>query len=165
MIYVTVGTMFLDFPRLIRAMDQIAANSDEDVIIQTGMGNTIPEHCEHFDFRPREEVLAVQREARVVVCHAGIGCVSDALNLKKPLIVVPRLRRFNEHMNNHQLDLARAVARRGWGRMILDVQELPDACAHPPPAYEKYAPARKRLIAAIREFVDETARKKARPNL
>ncbi|NUM55862.1 MAG: hypothetical protein HUU46_19650 [Candidatus Hydrogenedentes bacterium] len=157
MIYVTVGTMFLDFPRLINAMDDIARGSGERVVIQTGLGTTLPKHCEHFDFKPREEVLAVQREARVVVCHAGIGCVSDALRMKRPLIVVPRLKRYNEHMNDHQMDLARAVAARGWGRVICDVAELAEACANPPAAHETYTPASAPLIDELREIVSSLA--------
>jgi UDP-N-acetylglucosamine transferase subunit ALG13 len=162
MIYVTVGTMFLDFSRLIRKMDEIALDTGERVIVQTGMGDTYPAHCEYFDFRSRDEVLVLQRDARVIVCHAGIGCVSDALNLKRPLIVVPRLKRFNEHMNDHQLDLAEAVQQRGWGRMILDVADLPEVCANPPAAHANYTPARDRLINAVRSFVDETAQRKGR---
>lgn len=157
MIYVTVGTMFLDFPRLILKMDEIALHIDEPVIVQKGMGSTAPVHCEFFDFLPRDEVLSLQREARVIVCHAGIGCVSDALNLERPLIVVPRLKRFNEHMNDHQLDLARAVERRGWGRMVLDVVGLHDACVNSPPAYVGYRPAREPLIDDLRSYVNEVA--------
>ena len=163
MIYVTVGTMFLDFPRLIHAMDAIARDTGERVIIQTGMGNTLPQHCEHFAFKPREEILEIQRNARVVVCHAGIGCVSDALRMQRPLIVAPRLKRFNEHMNDHQLELARAVEARGWGRVIHDVSELPQACANPLAAHEHYEPASGPLIADIKAFVNSiAARKNAR---
>lgn len=161
MIYATVGTMFLDFPRLILAMDAIARDTGERVVVQRGMGQTIPSHCEQFDFKPRGDVLALQQEARVVVCHAGIGCVSDALTMKRPLIVVPRLKRHNEHMNDHQLDLARAVERRGWGRMVLDIRDLADACAKPPAPYTTYAPARERLVHAVRSMVDEVALHKA----
>lgn len=163
MIYVSVGTMFLDFPRLILKMDEIARATGERVVVQTGMGKTLPAFCEHFDFRPRDEVLALQREARLVVCHAGIGCVMDALQLERPLIVVPRLKCHNEHMNDHQLDLARAVERRAWGKMALDVETLPQLCAEPPHAYEDYKPAKERLLSAIRDMVEETAsRKRAR---
>ena len=157
MMYVTVGTMFLDFPRLINAVDEIARDRGERVIVQTGMGKTIPTHCEHFDFRPHEEVLAIQREARVIVCHAGIGSVLDALEARRPFIVVPRLKRFGEHMNDHQLDLAQAVQRRGWGRMIANIGELAGACANPPPVPESYAPAKHRLVAAVRDKVDRVA--------
>jgi len=156
-IYVTVGTMFLDFPRLIRKMDEIAGKTGELVCIQTGLGRTYPKNCEHFDFKSREEVLALQRDARVIVCHAGIGSVMDALRARRPLIVVPRLKKFNEHMNDHQLDVAKAVQTRGWGRLVLDIDDLDEACAMPPPVPENYKPARDRLIGAVRECVERVA--------
>lgn len=162
MVYVTVGTMFLDFPRLIQRVDEIAESTGERTIVQIGMGGTIPRHCEHFTFKPREEVLALQQEARVIVCHAGIGSVIDALQSKRPLVVVPRLMKFNEHTTEHQVDLARAVERRGWGKMILDVADLEHALANPPRAYESYRPARDKLVASVRAFVNEIAQRKAR---
>lgn len=162
MIYATLGTMFLDFPRLIDKMDEIARDSGERVVIQIGLGKTIPKHCEYFDFKPRAEVLELQRQARVVVCHAGIGSVMDALEACRPLIVVPRFKRFNEHMNDHQLDIAEAVQQRGWGRMVRNMDDLPDACARPPAAPEAYAPAKHRLVSAVREMVERVAASKRR---
>ncbi len=158
MIYVTVGTMFLDFPRLIKKMDALADSTGERVVVQIGMGATVPVHCESFAFRPREEVLDLQREARVIVCHAGIGAVMDALQVRRPFLVVPRLKRFGEHMNDHQIEIAEAVERRGWGRTIQDIDDLTAACASPPPPPQTYSPARAPLIAAVRAFVDDTAR-------
>jgi beta-1,4-N-acetylglucosaminyltransferase len=154
MIYVTVGTMFLDFPRLLNAMDGLAGKTGERVVMQIGMSPLRPEHAEFFDFKPREDVVSLQREARVIVCHAGIGAVQDALEVGKPFVVVPRLKRFNEHTNDHQLDLAEAVQRRGWGRMVLDISELEAACLQPanPPA--EYRPAREPLVNAIRNAVE-----------
>jgi beta-1,4-N-acetylglucosaminyltransferase len=157
-IYATVGTMYLDFPRLIRAMDAIAKDTGERVVIQRGMGRTVPAHCEHFDFKPREEVQALQAEARLIVCHGGIGSVIDALQAGRPLLVVPRLRRFGEHNNDHQLDLAVAVERRGWGRAVLNVADLPRHCAVPPPAKGNYQPDSERLLAFVRASVHEGMR-------
>lgn len=154
MIYATLGTMHLDFARLIRAMDAVASETGERVVMQTGLANTVPRYCENFAFRPREELDALIRDARVVVSHAGIGSVIDVLNAHRPLIVVPRLKRFGEHNNDHQLDLARAVERRGWGRMVLDIEDLSEACAHPPAAYPAYRPAREQLIRTVRETID-----------
>ena len=157
MIYVALGTMFLDFPRLILKMDEIASATAEETIIQTGMGKTVPKTCKYFDFKPREEVLDIQCRARVIVCHAGIGSVLDALTVRRPFIVVPRLKKFGEHMNDHQLDLARAVERRGWGRMILNIDGLVAACAEPLPAPEAYTPAKARLISTVRDIVERVA--------
>lgn len=132
------------------------------MVIQIGMGKTIPQHSEHFDFKPREEVLAIQREARVVVCHAGIGSILDALEARRPLIVVPRRKCFNEHMDDHQMDVAEAVQRRGWGRMIDNIDDLPEACANPRPFPGSYAPVKHRLVAAVRDVVDRVAARQGR---
>lgn len=161
MIYVTLGTMFLDFGRLVKKMDEVAEKTGEQVIMQTGLCDVLPRHCERFDFKGHEEVLELQRNARVIVCHAGIGAVMDALAAGRPLVVVPRRKCFGEHLNDHQLELARAVEARGWGRMIMEIEQLEDACAHPPAAPKGYTPAREPLIAAVRRMVDQVAAGKA----
>ncbi len=158
MIFVTLGTMHLDFARLVRKMDAIAAATGERVVMQTGLATTMPERAEHFAFRPREEIAALMQEARVVVAHAGIGSVVEALTAKRPLIVVPRLKRHGEHNNDHQLDLAEAIERRGLGRMVRDMDDLDALCAAPPPACANYTPARHALIGAIRESIDDLVR-------
>lgn len=160
MIYVTLGTMFLDFARLVIAMDRIAAKTGEQVVVQLGLSQTIPRHCAWFTFKPREEVLEIQRHARVIVAHAGVGATLDALEARRPLILAPRLKRFGEHMNDHQLDLAQAVQRRGWGKMICDMEELEAACADPPAVCENYRPAREPLVAAVGAFVRRAAQRK-----
>jgi len=168
MIYVTVGTMFLDFPRLVTAMDAIAQNTGERLVVQIGLGKTLPQHGEHFAFKPRQEVLALQREARVIVCHAGIGSVLDALHVRRPFIVVPRRKRFNEHMNDHQMDLAQAVQQRGWGLAVYNIEELPTACATPKLFPARYQPGKEPLVAALRGFLEQVAGRNAgrrrRPN-
>lgn len=155
MIYVTVGTMFLDFPRLINAMDEIARTGDEEIMIQTGMGSTAPKYAAHFDFKGRDEVQAIQERARMIVCHAGIGCLHDALAARRPFVVVPRLKRWGEHMNDHQLELARVVESRGWGRMVLDIGALPDLCAGPPPAPVDYRTGSIGLVDSIRDDIEK----------
>jgi beta-1,4-N-acetylglucosaminyltransferase len=160
MIYATVGTMFLDFARLINALDAIAQNTGRRVVIQTGMGSTVPLFCEYFDFKPREELVALQREAEVIVTHAGIGSVIEALEARRPLVVCPRLKKYNEHLTDHQLELGEAIQRRGWGRMVLDMAELEDACLNPLPPPASYNPAKHRLVAALREAVEHAAAEK-----
>ena len=154
MIYVTVGTMFLDFPRLINAMDEIARDTGEEIIIQTGMGATVPKHAAHFAFKDRNAVCAIQTRARLIVCHAGIGAVHDALASGSPFVVVPRQKLHGEHSNDHQLELARAVESRGWGRAVYDVAELHAICANPPPAPSGYESHRRGLVDAVREDIE-----------
>ncbi len=162
MIYVTLGTMFLDFSRLVHAVDAVAAETGEQVVVQLGMSKTIPAHCAWFRFKPAGELLEWQRHARVIVAHGGIGATLDALRARRPLIVAPRRKQYGEHMNDHQVDIAQAVARRGWGRMLLDMAELPGAVADPPAVPAHYRPAREPLVAAVRSMVERVAVEKAR---
>ena len=158
MIYATVGTMHLDFARLIHALDAYAATTDESVVIQTGLSKIVPRYADYFPFRPRAELLTMQADARVIVCHAGIGSVIDALQAARPLIVVPRLQRFGEHNNDHQIDLARAVEHRGWGKAVYDMDDLAAALADPPPACTNYAPDKLRLVNSVRSFIENAAK-------
>lgn len=153
MIYGTVGTHDSDFGRFITALDAIAQATDERVVIQTGLSTTMPHHAEHFAFKPRDEVLAIQNQARVIVCHAGIGSIIDAMKAGKSLIVVPRLKRFGEHNSDHQLDIARAIEQRGWGASVTDVGDLTALCANPPEPKQDYQPDKERLIRSVRNAI------------
>ena len=158
MIFVTLGTMHLDFARLVRKVDAIARTTGERVVVQTGLAKSVPNHCEHFAFRGRVEIAGLIDESRLVVSHAGIGSVIDVLKAGRPLVVVPRMKRFGEHNNDHQLDLAEAVEKRGWGRMVTDIDDLDSLCARPPAAYAGYAPARQSLIDAVRDSIHALGR-------
>jgi beta-1,4-N-acetylglucosaminyltransferase len=159
-IYVTLGTMFLGFHRLVRAADAIAADTDEQVVVQCDQAVAPPRYAAWFRCLPHGAVLELQRHARVVVAHAGIGATLDALHTGRPLILVPRLKRYGEHMNDHQLDIAEAVARRGWGRAVRDVADLKALCTAPPAPPRSYTPARAPLLEAVRAMVDRVAAEK-----
>jgi UDP-N-acetylglucosamine transferase subunit ALG13 len=109
-ILATVGTQ-LPFPRLIKALDQLAPRLSEPVICQTGRTQLKLHNIEqHEGFAPRE-FDELFKTARVVVAHAGIGTVLAAKKYHKPLIVFPRRAAFGEHRNDHQLATAEQLAR------------------------------------------------------
>lgn len=118
MIFVTVGTQ-LPFDRLIGAMQDHAAQSDEPVVAQTGHlppGDPWPALEAHATLPP-ERFAELMRAARIVVGHAGIGTVLSAAEHDRPLVVLPRRADLGEHRNDHQL----ATARRLEGRAGLHV--------------------------------------------
>lgn len=111
MIYVTVGSHYQGFDRLVRKMDEISGKIDEKVIMQIGQTKYRPLNAEYFDFDGRShEIERLNREARIVVSHAGVGSIITALKQGTPIIVVPRLKRFNEVIDDHQMEIADAIS-------------------------------------------------------
>lgn len=111
MILVTVGTHDQGFNRLVQAMDDVAASLslNEPVVIQRGSSSYEPQHAEHFKFTTKKKIEQLTQQARIVVAHAAAGSALVTLLNQKPLIVVPRLQRFGEHVDDHQLQLAKAL--------------------------------------------------------
>ncbi len=159
MIYVTVGTHDQPFTRLVKAMDEIAAEIEERVIIQRGSSPYTPRHAEYVDIVSREEAEAYMREARLVVAQGGCGTVLTAIQMGKPLIVVPRRREYHEHIDDHQVEFARAMEGRKGIRVVYDEKELVSAMdfgTAPTPN-----PLRENLLDAVRQYLDGLAQRKA----
>ncbi len=125
MIFVTVGSHYQGFERLIRKMDDIAGRIDEKVIMQIGHTNYKPVNAKYFNFiESFEEIERLNREARIVVSHAGAGSILTALEQRTPVIVVPRLKKFNEHMDDHQLEIAEAMSEDKRVKVVDDIEYL-----------------------------------------
>lgn len=113
MIFVTVGTHpELGFERLVQAVDEAAAQLEEPVIIQRGCAQYEPRFAEHFRFDSSVRIDQLNQQARLIISHAAAGAIIFALRNRKPLVVVPRRHHLGEHIDDHQLELARALAAR-----------------------------------------------------
>ncbi len=120
MIFVTVGTHTKGFDRLIKSMDELARSIDEQVVIQWGSSSYKPVFAENFQWASSGQIEQFTRDARVVVGHAGSGTIIVSLLNKKPLVLVPRLQRFNEHIDDHQLQLAKVLSDEGKAVIVLN---------------------------------------------
>ena len=122
MIFVTVGTHEQPFNRLIKAVDDLVAEGviNEEVIIQRGYSTYEPKHCKYYDLIPWEEMQKHNRDARIIITHGGPASFIDVLALGKTPIVVPRQAKYNEHVNNHQLDFANELKKRGENIIVVD---------------------------------------------
>ncbi|MFQ6055838.1 MAG: PssE/Cps14G family polysaccharide biosynthesis glycosyltransferase [Methanosarcinales archaeon] len=123
MIFVTVGQP-RDFSRLVKKIDEIGGKIKEEIIIQRGETKYEPKNCKYFDFVSRDEFLKYVKKARIVITHAGVGTIITVLNCRKPIIVVPRRKKYNEHRNDHQMDIARELKRSGNVVVCYDVNKL-----------------------------------------
>lgn len=126
MIFVTVGTHEQPFNRLVEEVDRLRKEStiDDEVVIQRGYSTFEPQYCTSFDLISYEDMERYIREARIIITHGGPASFLAPLALKKIPIVVPRQKKFNEHVNDHQLEFAKAVAERQ--KNIIVVENISD---------------------------------------
>lgn len=127
MIFVTVGTHEQPFNRLIECVDNLKRDGiiTEDVIMQTGYSTYEPQFCTWRKLYPYQEMLRLVEQARIVITHGGPSSFIMPLQIGKIPIVVPRRHEFNEHVNDHQVAFARAVAERmGTIIVVNEMDEL-----------------------------------------
>ncbi len=97
------------------------------MVIQTGNSVYEPKNCEFFKFVGAEKFDSLYREADTIICHAGAGSIINAMKNNKHLVIVPRLKKFGEHNDDHQLDLAEAMERKKKAICVRDVENLAGA--------------------------------------
>jgi UDP-N-acetylglucosamine transferase subunit ALG13 len=150
-IFVTVGTNEAPFDRIVEVFDRL--ERDEQIVIQCGASSIRPARADCVDFISFTELVEHVRAARVVVTHAGVGSVAVALANGKRPIVVPRLARFGEAVDDHQLAFARRFAATGQVRLVENVEELPSALEETGGAAELDAPTGT-LARELRAYIE-----------
>jgi UDP-N-acetylglucosamine transferase subunit ALG13 len=103
MIFLTIGTQE-PFDRLIRAVDELVAEGafQDDVVGQVGYGYS-PKHFRSCPIMDKSDFDGYMKQSEFVISHAGMGSIITAHTLRKPMIVMPRLKKYREHVNDHQL--------------------------------------------------------------
>jgi len=105
MIFVTVGTHEQPFDRLVKEVDRLKGEKlvENDIFIQTGYSAYQPQFCRYKDFIPFQEMMERMREADLVITHGGTGSIMLVLYQQKIPMVMPRKKKHNEHIDDHQV--------------------------------------------------------------
>lgn len=164
MIFLTLGTQ-LPFDRLVEAMDKwCACNPHCKVFGQIATSDTanyLPKNFEWQDFVEPDEFGSLYETADLIVAHAGMGSIISALTKAKPILIMPRIAKFNEHRNDHQLATASRFKGRDGIWVAQDEKEFSETLSELVRLKEKAAMASASefaepcLIAAIRDFIHQ----------
>lgn len=111
MIFVTVGTQDKQFKRLLEEVERLIKNGKilDTVIAQ--IGNTKfttdldSKYMHLIEFTTPREVEALIQNADLIITHGGVATIIEGLNMGKKIIAVPRLKKYKEHVNDHQLQI------------------------------------------------------------
>lgn len=125
MIFVILGTQDKTFPRLIEKIEnQIKKkNIKEEVIVQAGQTKYESDLVKVMDFVDVDEFNKLIDESSFIITHSGVGSILTALEKGKSIIAVPRLKKYGEHVNDHQLQILENFAE---NKYVIPVKDLED---------------------------------------
>lgn len=109
MIFVILGSQKFQFNRLLEYIDELV---DKQVITEkiVAQGGYSDYHAKNYTITPffnQEDFLKNISDADIVVTHAGTGAIVTALKNRKKVIAVPRLKKYAEHVDDHQIQIVK----------------------------------------------------------
>ena len=127
MIFVICGTQKFQFDRLIRGLDEQVGQGliRDSVFAQTGGCTYEPKNYPFVKFMDNIAFKQRIEEADLIITHSGTGSIINSIKCGKKVIVVPRLAQYEEHVNDHQVQIAEEFAELDLVKMCMDVGTLP----------------------------------------
>lgn len=129
MILVTLGTQDKSFKRLLKSIDKEIENKNikEEVIVQAGYTKFKSNNMKIFDLVSPRKLDSLMKDASIIITHGGVGSILGALKYNKPVIAAARLSRYREHTNDHQKQIVKEFAKRGYLIELKDFSKLSEA--------------------------------------
>lgn len=114
MVLISVGTQKQQFTRIFDLVKKSKRLYKEKIIAQAGYTKYENKRIEMFDFIPLDEMEKYISEADLVIAHGGVGTIFSAIKKGKKVIAVPRLEKYGEHINDHQIEICEELEKEGY---------------------------------------------------
>ena len=159
MILVTLGTQDKPFYRLLKAIDDeiLKGNIKDKVVVQAGFmyGKYQSNNMEMFDLIDRDEFNKLVSECDYLITHGGVGSILTGLKAGKKVIVCPRLAKYKEHMNDHQVQIVERFKESGYILAFNDGDDLNEVIQKIPDFKpQKYISNTENMIKLITDFIE-----------
>lgn len=159
MILVTLGTQDKAFTRLLENIDNEIkkGNIKEKVVVQAGysVDKYQTDNMEMFDLIDRDEFNKLVNECSLLITHGGVGSILTGLKNNKKVIACPRLFKYKEHMNDHQVQIINEFAKAGYILAYNEEDKLSDilekAKKFKP---KKYVSNTENFVNIIKDYID-----------
>ncbi|MBQ8086444.1 MAG: beta(1,3)galactosyltransferase EpsH [Lachnospiraceae bacterium] len=158
MIFVTLGSQKFQFNRLLIALDeQVAAGKiTDEIFAQIGASDYKPQNFKYKDFLNRDEFAEWQGKAEIEITHGGTGAIIGAVKKGKKVIAVPRMKKYGEHVDDHQLQLVGQFSELNLIYECRDCNDIWKAIENVKVTeYKSYQSNTSRIIKSIEEFIGE----------
>ena len=126
MIFVTLGTQDKTFERLLKAIDKAIENGEikEKVIVQAGNTKYESNNMEIFDLISQDEFQKLVDKCDLLITHGGVGSILSAVKQGKKVIAAARLKKYNEHVNDHQKQIIHEFEKEGYLIELKDFNQI-----------------------------------------
>ena len=158
MIFVILGTQDKSFERMLKEIDNLIKDGiiKEKVMVQAGSTIYETDTMEISDYVSMEEFKKYIKKADIVITHGGVGSILDALKYNKKVIAIPRLSKYNEHENNHQIQIVEKFDDLGYimdcgnlkrlGNKIMEIDKFTP---------KKYSSNNEKFIKKLEQYIGE----------
>lgn len=157
MILITLGTQDKEFKRLLDMVQKEIDNGNikDKVVVQAGHTKYESKDMEIFDLIDREKFSNLISECDILITHGGVGSIITGLQKEKKVIVAPRLAKYNEHMNDHQMQITENFSKKGYILPLYENDDLGKVLKK----VEKFKPNKfksntKKMIKIVSDFID-----------
>ena len=157
MILVTLGTQDKPFNRLLDAVQKEIdkGNIKDRVVVQAGCTKYESKDMEVFDLIPMDEFDRLLDECDLLITHGGVGTIIGGLKRDKKVIAIPRLEKYGEHVNDHQIQIINNFNKEGYIIGVEDLNELDKALTKSKKFKpNKYTSNRDKMIELVSDLID-----------
>jgi len=155
MIFVILGTQKFQMNRLTKIVDGLAPGLGEPVVAQIGQSDYEPENIRFHRFLGKAEFDGLIAGADLIITQGGVGAVMTALKCRKPVIIVPRLAKYGEHVDDHQREIAQAFVKKGFVLCCDDGDDLGALIARAKGArFPEYVSSTDNINRIINEYLE-----------
>ena len=157
MIFVAIGTQDKSFKRLLKIIDENIQNNviNEDVIVQAGYTKYKSDNMQIFDYVSIDDFNKYINECSLFITHGGVGNILSALKANKKVIAVPRLAKYKEHTNDHQLQIVNNFYEKGYILRLLETDNFEDVYKKSKTFKpKKWISNNENLLKKIKEYID-----------
>lgn len=157
MIFITLGSQKFQFNRLLREVDSLIEKgmiTKKEVFAQIGYSDYIPKNYEYKNFLDRDEFKRMMDNSNIVITHGGTGAIVGAVKKGKKVIAVPRLEEFNEHVDNHQLQIVQQFENMQFIKSVINIENLELAIREIQKIeFKKYVSNTTNIISSIENYI------------
>lgn len=126
MIFITLGSQKFQFNRLLIEIDRLVEEKkiNEEVFAQIGYSDYKPKNYKYKEFLDRDEFAEIMSRCNKVITHGGTGAIVGAVKRGKKVIAVPRLAKYGEHVDDHQLQIIEQFTEMNFILGVKEVNEI-----------------------------------------